>query len=80
MNINGNIVAINNAADCYYDITGYATLVEEKGEDNEVINVIATFKITASDSLISVTNIKVCGNAAFEVIVPTDENVDGSEG
>lgn len=80
VNINGNIVAINNAADCYYDITRYATLVEEKGEDNEVINVIATFKITDSDSLISVTNIKVSGNAAFEVIVPTDENVDGSEG
>lgn len=75
VSINGNTLNINNAADCYYDISNFASITE--GEDG--VNT-ATFKITATSSLISVTNIKVTGKAEFTIVNQEDPTVDGGEG
>ena len=75
VSINGNTLTINNAADCYYDISSYATITT----DADSINT-ATFEVKATSSLISVTNIKVTGNALFTIVIPKDTNVSGGEG
>lgn len=75
VNINGNVLAINNAADCYYDISNYAQITTE--EDGSKI---ATFKIQAGSSLISVTNIKVTGETEFTIVNQTDINGDENTG
>ena len=75
VSINGNTLNINNAADCYYDISGYANITtDEKGVKT------ATFKVEATSSLISVTNIKVTGNAEFTIVNEENRDVNGSEG
>lgn len=72
VSINGNTLTINNAADCYYDISSYATITTD--EDGVKI---ATFKIQAdANSLISVTNIKVTGNAQFTIVDQDDIEAD----
>lgn len=76
VSINGNTLTLSNAADCYYDISGYASIAT----DEDGIK-IATFEIKAAiGSLISVTNIKVTGNAEFTIVDQIDEDVKGSEG
>lgn len=76
VSINGNSLNLSNAADCYYEISAYAAIsTEEDGGKT------ATFKIEATSSLVSVTNIKVTGNAEFTIV--NEENVDvvsGDEG
>ncbi|MGM9616277.1 fibro-slime domain-containing protein [Butyricicoccus sp.] len=74
VSINGNPLNINNAADCYYDISGYADITTD--EDGVKI---ATFKVEATSSLISVTNIKVTGNAEFTIVDQDDIISDDSE-
>lgn len=71
VSINGNTLTINNAADCYYDISNYANITTD--EDGVKI---ATFKIEATSSLISVTNIKVTGNAQFTIVQQDDIEAD----
>lgn len=75
VSVNGNTLNINNATDCYYDISGYANITTD--EDGVKT---ATFKIEATSSLISVTNIKVTGNAEFTIVNEKDIDVGGSEG
>lgn len=70
VSINGNTLTINNAADCYYDISSYANITID--EDVK----IATFKIEATNSLISVTNIKVTGNTQFTIVDQDDIEAD----
>lgn len=70
VSINGNTLTINNAADCYYDISSYADITTD--EDGVKI---ATFEIKATSSLISVTNIKVTGNAEFTIVQLKDDDV-----
>lgn len=76
VSINGNPVTINNAADCYYDISGYAQIATGDGGVKT-----ATFKVESTSSLISVTNIKVTGNSEFTIVnsvdVTADEGGDG---
>lgn len=72
VSINGRTLNIQNAADCYYDISNYATITTD--EDGVKI---ATFKIQAdANSLISVTNIKVTGNAQFTIVDQDDIEAD----
>lgn len=71
VSINGNTLNINNATDCYYDISSYATITT----DADGVKT-ATFEIKATSSLISVTNIKVTGNAEFTIV--EGKNVDAS--
>lgn len=73
--INGNTLNINNSVDCYYNISEYGTITTD--EDGVQI---ATFKLTSTSNLISVTNIKVTGNVEFTIVDSKDTNVDGSEG
>ena len=70
-------VAVNNTVDCYYDVAKHAKISEV-----DVVKV-ATLTITnPSDSIISLTNIKVTGTPDF-VIIPgkntNDVNPDSSE-
>ncbi|MGN1167064.1 MAG: hypothetical protein ACI4S2_11630 [Lachnospiraceae bacterium] len=71
VSINGNTLNLSNAADCYYDISGYAQITTD--EDGVKI---ATFKIESTSSLVSVTNIKVTGNVEFTIVDQADENLD----
>lgn len=74
--VGNTTINVKNAADCYYEISNCATITTG---DDEVKT--ATFTIKAgSDSLISVTNIKVTGNVEFTIIQNTDDNVEGAEG
>ena len=73
--INAQTLELGNTVDCYYEIGSYATITT----DSEG-NTIATFKITSTSSLVSVTNIKVTGNAEFTIISGEDKTFDGSEG
>lgn len=65
--IGSQTIAINNTCDCYYDISDpkYA----------QIENGVATFKITAHNAVISVTNIKVTGDADFTIVGGPDINV-----
>lgn len=73
VSISGHSLTIGNASDCYYDISDYKTITEEDGVKT------ATFEIKATSSLISVTNIKVTGNAEFTIVNQDDENADDPE-
>lgn len=56
-------IVLKNAVDCYYNISQYATVTEVDGVK------VATFRITAgTGALVSLTNIKVTGNAEFTII------------
>ena len=80
VNVGQNQFALNNAADCYYDITGMQrSVVTETTEDGSSYYV-ATYTFTAVDKVVSLTNIKITGNYDFVLIEDTDVNVDGSEG
>lgn len=72
VSINGNTLNLSNAADCYYDISGYAQITTD--EDGVKT---ATFKIESTTSLVSVTNIKVTGNAEFIIVNQDDINSRG---
>lgn len=73
VNIGGTVLNINNAADCFYDISDYAVIsTEDDGTKT------ATFTITAGEgSLISVTTIKVSGNFEFTIFENLDISGDG---
>lgn len=75
VSINGNTLNLSNAADCYYDISGYAQITTD---ENGVKT--ATFKVESTSSLVSITNIKVTGNAEFTIVEEDDVDVEGSEG
>lgn len=67
-------VAVNNTVDCYYDVAKHAKISEVNGKK------VATLTITNnSNSIISLTNIKVTGTPNF-VIIPeknTNEVIPG---
>lgn len=73
VSINNHLVNLENAADCYYDISNYATITEANGVK------IATFEITSTSSLVSLTNIKVTGNVEFTIVNQKDVNVTEEE-
>lgn len=75
--LGNNSVAVNNTVDCYYDVAKHAKISKVGSET------VATLTITnPSDSIISLTNIKVTGTPGF-VIIPekntNDVNPDSSE-
>lgn len=75
--LGGESVAVNNTVDCYYDVAKHAKISEVNGVK------VATLTITnPSDSIISLTNIKVTGTPNFVIIPVKDTNdviPDGSE-
>ena len=64
--INGNELQISNTCDCYYDISDYVKMEGNAG----------TFEIKAITGVISVTNIKVTGDAEFTIVDNTDIDID----
>ena len=74
--IGNTAVKVNNAADCYYDISRYAKVTT----DDTTGIMTATFDISATDGLISVTNIKVTGDGEFVIINEEDKEIDGDVG
>ena len=80
--LGSKIINVNNTVDCYYDAAQLVTISQKKDTDG-TIHKVATLTITnPSDSIISLTNIKVTGKSKF-VIIPVkdtnDVNPDGSE-
>lgn len=71
ISINGNPINLSNAADCYYEISTYAQITTDKDGIK-----VATFEVKATSSLISVTNIKVTGNAEFTIV--NSEDIDAA--
>lgn len=68
--LGGKSVVVNNTVDCYYDVAKYAKISKVGSET------VATLTITnPSDSIISLTNIKVTGTPGF-VIIP-EKNTNG---
>lgn len=62
-------VAVNNTVDCYYDVAKHAKISEVNGKK------VATLTITnPSDSIISLTNIKVTGTPNFVIIPEKNTN------
>lgn len=62
-------VAVNNTVDCYYDVAKFAKISKVGSET------VATLTITnPSDSIISLTNIKVTGTPDFVIIPVKDTN------
>lgn len=69
---NRNAISINNTVDCYYDISSYGTITTIDGVD------VVTFDITSgSDSLISITNIKVTGMSDADFVIIPKEEING---
>lgn len=74
VSINEHTLTLNNAADCYYNISDYANITT----DADGVKT-ATFEVKSTSSLVSVTNIKVTGNSEFTIVEGEDTDVDGSE-
>ena len=74
VSISNHTLSLANSADCYYDISSYGDIIT----DSNGVKTI-TFKVKSIDRLISVTNIKVTGNAEFTIIDQVDESVEGNE-
>ena len=73
--VGSTTLTISNAADCYYDITSYGAVTTDEDGVKTV-----TFTIASTDNLISLTNIKVTGNAKFTIVsTGVDEDYPGSE-
>lgn len=64
VDINGHSLDIRNAADCYYEISDYVRITTDGDGVFEV-------KCT-SDKIISITNIKVTGDAEFTIVGQED--------
>lgn len=67
-------ININNATDCYYDITEWIIMEDVTNEEGAVIGKNARIELTAVKGLISITNIKTTGTKEF-VVIPK-ENID----
>lgn len=71
---------LKNATDCYYNITGMqSSIVTETAEDGSSYYV-ATYTISATDSIVSLTNLKVTGNYEFVLIENVDKDGNDSNG
>lgn len=74
--IGSHSVSVNNATDCYYEISDYGT-ISTATDGTKVV----TYTITAtSDAIISLTNLKVTGNANFVIVAQGDDEVNGFTG
>lgn len=71
VSINEHTLILNNAADCYYNISDYANITT----DADGVKT-ATFEVKSTSSLVSVTNIKVTGNSEFTIVEGEDIDVD----
>lgn len=67
-------VVVNNTVDCYYDVANLVTISEKKDDEGNS-HKVATLTITnPSDSIISLTNIKVTGTPDFVIIPEKNTN------
>lgn len=71
---------LKNAADCYYDITGMHYSVVTEKDENGNSYFVATYTFTATDKIVSLTNIKLTGNYEFVLVENDDIEIDGGEG
>ncbi len=80
--LGGKTINVNNTVDCYYDAAQLVKISQKKDTDG-TIHQVATLTITnPSDSIISLTNIKVTGKSKFVIIPIKDTNgvdPDGEE-
>lgn len=71
---------LENATDCYYNITGMQFSIESETDDEGNTYYVATYTISATDRIVSLTNLKVTGNYEFALIEDVDIDVNGSDG
>ena len=74
-----NTYDLENATDCYYDITGTQASVVSETDEKGNTYYVATYTFTATDSIVSLTNIKIVGNYDFVIVEDTDIEVPGNE-
>lgn len=73
-------INVNNTVDCYYDAAQLVTISQKKDTDG-TIHKVATLTITnPSDSIISLTNIKVTGTPNFVIIPEKNADIVGPDG
>lgn len=80
VNVGHETIELNNAPDCYYDVTKNYASLEEKTDENGNTYYVVTYTFEAAESIVSLTNIKVVGNYEFLILEQFDEEVDGSTG
>lgn len=69
-----NVITLKNSVDCYYEISKMCTIENVNGHST------ATFTLTSTEGLVSLTNIKVTGTPEFAIINNTfDDDVIGGE-
>lgn len=71
---------LENATDCYYNITGMQSSIVTETAENGSSYYVATYTISATDSIVSLTNLKVTGNYEFVLIEDVNNDVNGSYG
>lgn len=72
-----NTFALQNATDCYYNITGMQTSIVTETDEEGYNYFVATYTISATDSIVSLTNLKVTGYYEFVLVEDVDIEVDG---
>ena len=78
--IGQNTFNLENATDCYYNITGMQVSVVTETDEDGYTYYVATYTITATDRIVALTNLKVTGYYEFILNENFDVEVDGSEG
>ena len=78
--IGQNTFNLENATDCYYNITGMQVSVVTETDEDGSTYYVATYTITATDRIVALTNLKVTGYYEFFLNENFDVEVDGSEG
>ena len=75
-----NTFDLENATDCYYNITGMQSSVVTETDEDGYTYYVATYTITATDQIVSLTNLKVTGYYEFALIEGIDIEIERPEG
>lgn len=71
---------LENATDCYYNITGMQSSIVSVTDEDGYTYYVATYTISATDRIVSLTNLKVTGNYEFALIEDVNIDFNGSVG
>lgn len=72
--VGNQTIYLNNSTECYYDISNYITFSTEERIANE-----ATVTISGNVGLASLTNLKVTGTEAFDLMPAPDVDAGGED-
>ena len=81
VNIGHNTYPLSNATDCYYDVTNdFASQIEVTDVETGEKYYVVTYTFTCTESIVSLTNIKVVGEHEFTIIPDYNGDFDDSVG